>query len=136
MLIKVVSCNFFQTRSKILVKELNFRKAVSSVRLAVNYLTNIFHGYWLQFSIHTPLFQSIFFRFFLSFFLFILFPLKAFKTDFLINIHSFSPLPKIGRGRSLWGRGDVSKKGREIVKLGKMENFWKGKKCFIENYKI
>ena len=59
---KVVSWNCGQTSSKILVTELILRKVASPVTLAVNHFTDIFHKFWMQFSLHlrcsTPLFQN------------------------------------------------------------------------------
>ena len=72
-----------QALSKTLVKELVLRKAASLVILVVNFLTSIFHRFWLQFSIHTTLFHGTsFLEHFSDMFLFsfILFSLKAFKT--------------------------------------------------------
>ena len=68
--------------------ELIFRKTASPVTLAVNCLTGIFHGFWLQSSVHicsTALLLQNFFHWIFRF-PFILFPLKAFKTNCLIYI--------------------------------------------------
>ena len=41
-----------QCSSKLPVKALTFRKATSNITLAIDSLTVIFHGYWLQSSVN------------------------------------------------------------------------------------
>ena len=72
--------------------ELRFRKTASHATWAINYLKGIFHELWLQFSVHfcsrAPPLQSNSLLMFS--FLWILFLLKAFKTNFLICIVNWS----------------------------------------------
>ena len=58
--IKVASWKCGQTSSKILPNELVFRKTPPPATL-LNYFTDIFHGFWQQFSIYTLLFQNNYF---------------------------------------------------------------------------